>query len=65
MPHTVEMHAIDMPIKEARQKMRSLFEKNRHVKDLRVIDMLVVKVWIEDIYGILFSRFFKNISANV
>lgn len=29
---------------ECRQKLRELFEKNRNVKDIRIIDMLVIKV---------------------
>lgn len=36
----------DIPIgeKEVRAKVREQFEKNKHVTDMRVIDMLVLKV---------------------
>lgn len=39
----------DIPKTEAhcRAKLREEFEKNRHVKDVRVIDMLVVKGQME------------------
>lgn len=32
--------------KQAKDKMREQFEKNRHVTDMRVLDMLVIKVCI-------------------
>jgi NADH dehydrogenase (ubiquinone) 1 alpha subcomplex subunit 6 len=32
---------------QCRKKLREEFEKNRHVKDIRVIDMLVVKGQME------------------
>ena len=31
-------------MKEGREKVRELFEKNAHIKDLRTIDLLVIKV---------------------
>jgi hypothetical protein len=36
----------DIPksVEQCRAKLREEFEKNRHVSDIRVIDMLVVKV---------------------
>ena len=34
-----------MTVKQGRSKVREVFESNRGVKDIRVIDMLVVKVW--------------------
>jgi NADH dehydrogenase (ubiquinone) 1 alpha subcomplex subunit 6 len=47
----------DIPknVEQCRQKLREEFEKQKHVKDIRVIDMLVIKVimiiiervWIE------------------
>jgi len=33
-----------MTVRQGRGKVREMFEMNRNVKDIRVIDMLVVKV---------------------
>ncbi|XP_065671033.1 NADH dehydrogenase [ubiquinone] 1 alpha subcomplex subunit 6 [Hydra vulgaris] len=43
IPHTCESHGLDITVKTGRSKVREMFERNRHVKDIRVIDMLVVK----------------------
>jgi NADH dehydrogenase (ubiquinone) 1 alpha subcomplex subunit 6 len=36
----------DIPksVEQLRKKLREEFDKNRHVKDIRVMDMLVIKV---------------------
>ena len=44
VPHTIESHALDITVKRGRAKVREMFEQNRHVTDIRVIDMLVIKV---------------------
>jgi NADH dehydrogenase (ubiquinone) 1 alpha subcomplex subunit 6 len=38
----------DIPksVEQCRAKLREEFEKNRHIKDIRVIDMLVIKVCV-------------------
>jgi len=43
------MTTYDMPIseKQAHDKLREMFEQNRHVTDIRVIDMLVIKGQME------------------
>ena len=40
------MNRLDINLKQARAKLREEFMKNAHVRDLRVIDLLVVKVTI-------------------
>ena len=44
IPHTVQAFALDISVKMGRAKVREEFLKNAHVKDIRVIDMLVIKV---------------------
>ena len=44
IPHTIELYLLDIPVQQARQKLREQFYKNAHVRDPRVIDMLVIKV---------------------
>ena len=39
----IELHALDITLPTFRAKIREEFEKNRHVTDIRVIDMLVIK----------------------
>ena len=51
IPRTVEMYALDIPIKRGREKMREQFYKNANVRDPRVIDMLVMKVCFIDFCG--------------
>ena len=46
IPRTVEIYALDMPVKRGREKLREQFYKNANVRDPRVIDMLVVKVCV-------------------
>ena len=44
IPHTVETFSLDVTAKQGRRKLREEFYKNSHVRDPRVIDMLVIKV---------------------
>lgn len=44
IPRTVEIYALDMPVKRGREKLREQFYKNANARDPRVIDMLVMKV---------------------
>lgn len=46
IPRTVSVFALDVSIKQARQKLREEFLKNKDVKDPRAIDLLVVKVCV-------------------
>ena len=39
------MYNLDMSVGTGRQKVREEFQKNSHVRDPRVIDMLVIKVF--------------------
>ncbi|XP_065837231.1 NADH dehydrogenase [ubiquinone] 1 alpha subcomplex subunit 6-like [Oscarella lobularis] len=43
IPHMIETYALDMPVRMARHRLREEFVRNSHVRDPRVIDMLVVK----------------------
>lgn len=40
----VHLYQLDITVKQGRNKVREMFMKNAHVKDPRVIDMLVIKV---------------------
>uniref|UniRef100_K1PEL5 Uncharacterized protein n=1 Tax=Magallana gigas TaxID=29159 RepID=K1PEL5_MAGGI len=40
----IQLYKLDVTEKEAYAKLREEFAKNKHVTDLRVIDLLVVKV---------------------
>ena len=44
VPHTVQAFALDISVKQGRNKVREEFAKNRNITDLRVVDMLVIKV---------------------
>ena len=44
IPHTIELYLLDISVQEGRQKLREQFYKNSHIRDPRVIDMLVIKV---------------------
>ena len=59
IPHTIQVFALDISVKMGRTKVREEFLKNAHVKDLRVIDMLVIKVWLKKFccYNILYQFF--------
>ncbi|KAM9434263.1 NADH dehydrogenase [ubiquinone] 1 alpha subcomplex subunit 6 [Clarias gariepinus] len=42
-PNTVATYQLDITARQARDKVREMFNKNKHVRDPRVIDMLVIK----------------------
>uniref|UniRef100_A0A1A8GAR5 NADH dehydrogenase [ubiquinone] 1 alpha subcomplex subunit 6 n=1 Tax=Nothobranchius korthausae TaxID=1143690 RepID=A0A1A8GAR5_9TELE len=43
IPNTVTMYQLDITIRECRDKVREMFDKNKNVTDPRVIDILVIK----------------------
>ncbi|XP_057308527.1 NADH dehydrogenase [ubiquinone] 1 alpha subcomplex subunit 6-like [Hydractinia symbiolongicarpus] len=43
VPHSLESHALDITVKQGRLKVREMFLRNKDVKDIRIIDMLVIK----------------------
>lgn len=40
----VLLYRLDISVSQGREKLRELFYKNKHLTDIRVIDMLVIKV---------------------
>ncbi|XP_068096265.1 NADH dehydrogenase [ubiquinone] 1 alpha subcomplex subunit 6-like [Hyperolius riggenbachi] len=43
VPNTVHLYQLDISVKQGRDKVREMFQKNAHVTDPRVIDLLVIK----------------------
>ncbi|CAH3017709.1 unnamed protein product [Porites evermanni] len=43
VPHTIQAYALEITSKIGRAKVREEFMRNAHVRDIRVIDMLVIK----------------------
>ncbi|KAM8930474.1 NADH dehydrogenase [ubiquinone] 1 alpha subcomplex subunit 6 [Pelodytes ibericus] len=43
VPNTVQVYQLDITVKQGRDKVRQMFQKNAHVTDPRVIDILVIK----------------------
>jgi hypothetical protein len=52
----------DIPksVEQCRAKLREEFEKHRHVTDIRVIDMLVIKVCVKVSYVIFTVNFLMS-----
>uniref|UniRef100_T1GKN3 NADH dehydrogenase [ubiquinone] 1 alpha subcomplex subunit 6 n=1 Tax=Megaselia scalaris TaxID=36166 RepID=T1GKN3_MEGSC len=53
IPYVVMDYDIPMSIEQCRAKLREEFLKNKDVQDIRVIDMLVVKVFISFRFSVL------------
>ncbi|OPJ69004.1 NADH dehydrogenase [ubiquinone] 1 alpha subcomplex subunit 6 [Patagioenas fasciata monilis] len=43
VPNAVHLYQLDITVKQGRNKVREMFMRNAHVRDPRVIDMLVIK----------------------
>lgn len=41
------MYLLDIPVSQVKARIRAEFEKNRHVKDVRAVQMLVAKGHME------------------
>uniref|UniRef100_UPI0025ADF8C7 NADH dehydrogenase [ubiquinone] 1 alpha subcomplex subunit 6 n=1 Tax=Doryrhamphus excisus TaxID=161450 RepID=UPI0025ADF8C7 len=43
VPNAVAMFQLDITVQQGRDKVREMFNKNKHVTDPRLMDMLVIK----------------------
>nr|XP_054762753.1 NADH dehydrogenase [ubiquinone] 1 alpha subcomplex subunit 6-like [Lytechinus pictus] len=43
VPHAIQQYQLDITVKEGRSKVKEMFMKNAHIRDYRVVDMLVIK----------------------
>ncbi|KAJ3600475.1 hypothetical protein NHX12_031456 [Muraenolepis orangiensis] len=43
VPNTLALFQLDIGHRQAKDKVREMFDKNKHITDPRVIDMLVIK----------------------
>lgn len=43
IPITIQEYQLDISVAQGRQKVKELFKKNAHVRDIKLIDMLVIK----------------------
>ena len=44
VPRTVNAYALDITVRQGRDKVKEEFKKNAHIKDIKSIDMMVIKV---------------------
>jgi NADH dehydrogenase (ubiquinone) 1 alpha subcomplex subunit 6 len=47
LPRVLTIYDIDLPVSDARAGIRSLFDENSKIKDVRIRDMLVEKGYME------------------
>uniref|UniRef100_A0A8D2ZU23 NADH dehydrogenase [ubiquinone] 1 alpha subcomplex subunit 6 n=1 Tax=Scophthalmus maximus TaxID=52904 RepID=A0A8D2ZU23_SCOMX len=47
VPNSVAIFQLDITTRQGRDKVREMFDKNKHVTDPRVIDMIVIKGKLE------------------